>query len=730
MNVMDVMAPQPMNGAAVMPPPAVDPAVLEQQRKEAERAAAIEKKKNDAIKKYFANKPRAEIARALMSKLDDYHEHMGITGRRSILQRTYEYYYQGMIRQARLRKGGQEDEYTIIGINHFRNLLQHILTQTIQQRPTPEPKAGNTDHKSMSQAIVASGILEHYNRQMKLERNTDKAAEEALVLSEAYVSVEWDALSGEDYADTKLGDIEVNNFNATTVAYDFTQPDPSHRDWIITVRFRNKYDYAARFPELADRIVKVSREKEQLQNRYLGVYDYEDSNMIPVFRFYHKKTPSVPEGRFVEFLNGSLVTLEGPLPTKGVQVYRIVPDEQEGSAHPYTIAFDLLPMQEALDGLYSTILTNQATFGVQLISMPNGAGVGVENIVAGMKLLKYDSKAGKPEAMNLTNTPAEIFKFAEMLVRLMEMIAGIPSLMRGQPDSNIKSGAYAALISSQALEFNSKYQKSYIQLLEDVYTGVIDILKDNADKPRLITIAGKANRSYMKQFTKDEIVNIDRVTVNVGNPLSRTTAGKLQIADSLLERGMIKTPEEYIQLVTTGELEPLYEADQAQLMLIRAENEKLSDEKEQVTQQPKVDPATGQPILDAITGQPIIEDVSTVPSIITDDHMLHIREHMVVLASPEARMTPGVVKNTLAHLREHMDLLFSGDPILALMGQPQLGAPPPPAGGGSDKDKATATDAVDARHPTDKRAEKVKQPSMPVNPETGERMPDPQGVTS
>lgn len=719
--------PMPMNGAAPIAPvmpaqPMVDPEAMRQQQeqaaKEEKRKADIEKKKNAVLAKYFANKPRAEIAKEVLSRVDAYYENMRITGRFSVLQRVYEYYYQGMIRQARLRKAGKEDEYTTIGVNHFRNIIQHIITKTTQQRPTPEPKAGNTDHKSMSQAIVASSILEHYNREKKMERNTDKAAEEAMVLTEAYVSAEWDAMAGEAYGETKMGDIDINNFNATTVAYDFTQTDPAQRDWIVTIRFRNKYDYAARYPELADRIAKVSTDVSRMKDRYLTVYDYADSDLIPVYRFYHRKTSAVPEGRFVEFLSSSVVTLEGPLPTKNINVFRIVPDEQQGSGKPYSIAFDLLPIQEAYDGICSTILTNQATFGVQNIAMPNGAGVGVESIMAGLNLVKYDPKAGKPEGMNLTSTPPEIFKFVDMLQQLMETISSINSVIRGQPEASIKSGSFAALIASQAIEFNSKYQKSYIQLLEDVYSGVIELLKENADKPRLITMAGKANRSYMRQFTKDDIVDITRVSVDVGNPIMRTTAGKLSVADSLLDRNMIKTPDEYIQLITTGRIEPMYEAEQAQLMLIRAENEKLGDEKEQVTQRPKNDPMTGMPMIDPMTQQPLMEDVSSVPAILTDDHMLHIKEHMVVLASPEARMNPNVVKNTLAHIREHMSLLMSGDPILALMGQPQLGGPPPAPSGG---DAPTPSEAMDTTDRTKKKAAGVNPPNMPKNPQTGNK---------
>lgn len=712
----------------VRPDGTIDPAAQEEEmrRQEEEMKAAAEAQKAEAMKAeklklYFANKPGKEIASALMKKVDDYYEYMKITGRLTLLRRVHEHYYSGMLRGAQLLKSGKEDEYITAGINQFRNVIQHVLNKTTESRATPEPKSSNTDHRSMAQTIVAKGILDHYTRAKRIDRNVDRGAENALTLSGGWVSVEWDAEAGEDVAPNmdnpgtfeKSGEIDVNNFNPLSVAYDFTQKDPSKREWIITVRFENKYNYVARYPELADKIAAISIEKDYMKTRFLEPMDALESDNIPVYRFYHQKTPAVPEGRFVEFLSSSLVTLDGPLHYRRIPVYRCVPDEVEGSGQGYTIAFDLSIIQEIINGLYSTVVTNQASFGVSNIAIPDGLNVGVEEVLAGLNIIKYDPKAGKPEALNLTNTPTEIFKFIDKLENVMEVLSGINSVIRGQPGPQVDSGAYAALLASMAIEFNIKLQKSYVQLQEDVYTGIIEILKENATHPRLIEMAGKANRSYMKEFTNQDLSSISRVTVDVGNPLSRTTAGKLQLADTMLERGMIKTPEEYIQVATTGILEPLYEADQAQLMLIRAENERLSDEKEKATElPPQADPMTGQVIPP--------KTMSSVPAILTDDHMLHIKEHMVVLASPEARINPEIVKNTLAHVREHFDLLASGDPLLVLMGQPNLAPPPaPPPGGGGEPPPAT-----DPRGPDQKKADEIKQPNqpdMPKNPMTGKR---------
>jgi hypothetical protein len=199
-------------------------------------------------------------------------------------------------------------------------------------------------------------------------------------------------------------------------------------------------------------------------------------------------------------------------------------------------------------------------------------------------------------------------------------------------------------------------------------------------------LAGKSNRSRLLQFKGDDLSNISRVTVEMGNPLSRTVAGKMQIAQDLLAAQLIKDPEQYITVATTGRLEPLVECDMSQLQLIKAENEELGEGRPQ-------------------------------SALATDDHRLHIREHSVVLASPEARQDPNVVANTLAHIQEHINLGSSIDPFVAALnqinGQPQM---MPQA---ATEPLGNAAQTMDATNPLTKEATAVNLPNQPTNPLTG-----------
>ena len=162
--------------------------------------------------------------------------------------------------------------------------------------------------------------------------------------------------------------------------------------------------------------------------------------------------------------------------------------------------------------LYSTAVTNQSTFGVQNILVPKGHDLSTAQMSGGLNVMEYDPKVGEVKALNLTQTPAEIFNFMQMLEKLAETISGVNSVARGNPEASLKSGAALALVQSQAIQFSMGLQQSYAQLVEDLGTGTISILKTYAQVPRVAAIAGKANRPMMKSFVGADLDQINRLS--------------------------------------------------------------------------------------------------------------------------------------------------------------------------------------------------------------------------
>lgn len=609
---------------------------------------------------YFAAKPSQETAAVLMSKISAWTNNLEANGYLQKLRDCWSSYHGAYYDEVgsghQISFQGEEGELAALPVNHLRNLAQHILVMTTATRPTMEARATNTDYKSLTQTLLANGLLDYYMREKRLEKFLHKAVEYAIVMGSGYIKMAWNATSGELYdfneetaTPIHEGDVEFTNLSAFDVVLDSTKEDNNH-DWILCRTWKNRHDLAAKYPEFATQITSLPTKSELEKFRFYGI-GYGETDDIPVYEFYHRRSEALPDGRYIMFLSDDIVLYDGSMPYRVLPVFRISPSDILGTPYGYTTIFDLLPLQEAINSLYSTILSNQSAFGVQNILVPRGADISVSQLAGGLNIIEANTQMGKPEPLNLTQTPAEIFKFTEMLKQEMETISGINSVARGNPEASLKSGAALALVQSMAIQFMSGLQQSYVQLIEDVGTALILMLKDFAAVPRVAAIVGKANRAYMKEFKGEDLSNVARVIVDVSNPMAHTTAGRVEMAQQMLQMGAIKNPQQYFSVINTGKLDVLMEGTQSQLMLIKGENEGL------------------------MNGDEII----TIP---TDEHKTHIIEHSSILADPDLRRNPELVQNVLNHIQTHIDALKNVNPdLLMLLDQQPLQPQMAPEGG-------------------------------------------------
>lgn len=201
-------------------------------------------------------------------------------------------------------------------------------------------------------------------------------------------------------------------------------------------------------------------------------------------------------------------------------------------------------------------------------------------------------------------------------------------------------------------------------------------------------IAGKSQRNLMREWTKEDLSTISRVVVDMGNPLNRTTAGKVNMAEQLIQAQLIKNPDQYLQVINTGRLEPLTEGTVSENLYIKNENEDMQAGKE-------------------------------ARAIWTDQHALHIIEHKTLLANAEARRDPELLQRVFSHIQDHIELLKNTPPENLMMTGQQPLAPEGMMEGGAEGPPELGEDMA-ANDPILKEASNVGMPNMPKNPLTGD----------
>lgn len=602
--------------------------------------------------KYFALKESSEKAEILMGKAHSWFNTMETNGYLEKLRQTwsafYGLFYGSFSESHKITFSGEQSELVNLSVNHLRNIGDHMINMITSVRPSMEARSVNTDARSTIQTKLANGILDYYTREKRLEKYLEKAVESAVVLAGGYIKLEWNATSGEIYDFSEElnmpiyeGDIQFMNLSPFDVYYDGNKEDED-ADWVVCRSFKNRYDLIAKYPEFEKEILDLPSKSE---------YEYfdttslimEETDLVAVYEFYHKRTEAMPDGNYMLFVSPEAVLIDTNLPYRRIPVYRIAPSFILGTPYGYTPLFDLLPLQDAVNSLYSTILSNQNALGLANILSPRDADIDFTELGSGLNVIEYNRQAGAPSTLDLLKTPKELFDFLRMLEQGMETISGINSVTRGNPDKQLTSGNALALVQSMAVQFISRLQRSYVQLVEDVGTGIIDILKDYAQTPRIVSIVGKANKSYVKEFTGDDLKGITRVIVDVSNPLARTTAGRVQMAEQMLQMKVITNPKDYMSVINTGEIESLTDDTQRQITLAKLENEKMMN----------------------------LEEVM---ALYTDDHDYHIKEHANLLADPDLRFDKDMVNIVYSHIQEHITLLRSTDPdLLSILSQQPLG---------------------------------------------------------
>jgi hypothetical protein len=215
---------------------------------------------------------------------------------------------------------------------------------------------------------------------------------------------------------------------------------------------------------------------------------------------------------------------------------------------------------------------------------------------------------------------------------------------------------------------------------------MLHLLRDFVPDERKAVIAGSFNRPIEKKFKGSDLAKVDKVVVEATSALSQTQAGKIQIAQDLLQSGLIRNTREYMAVLTTGTIEPLWESEMSEILLVKSENEDMRDYKECI-------------------------------ALASDDHKLHWLEHRAILANPDARKDPNLVQLVTGHMLEHqnfaMQLQMMNPALLAWMGEAPLPTPMLPP-----QQAQSPANVVQQGNPVEKQAEGVnapKAPNLPAN---------------
>lgn len=574
---------------------------------------------------------------AAQTRIDRFQQFIRTRGLLAIWRKVYWEWNKALRHRGYLTRGGDKGEYTNYWINKFRNVITRYHTLITAVKPDIETQATNSDYKSQAQVKLAKMIMQYFFAQRNYQKTLDDCVMGALKFGEYFIEQGWNERSGKLVGqDPETGEdvFEGDFFHKLIPPWDFIRDDEARsfsdlneyiiRDWV------NKHVLAAEWPAHKEAILATTAPYSDIYiNQWFTQWN-KRGEWIPVYRYYHKKCPILPNGRMVIFVADTIL-FDGDLPYEDIPVYRLCWDDMQPGPWAYSASFDMLQPQKIIDMVNSQVTSNQANFGTQVVAAPKGSDINPLNLAGGLSYIEFTpnpavANGGMPQGVNLSATNPVSFTLLQIASADIEAMMGMNPTAMGNPPAGKDSGKAIQSLISVAYNFAQVLQANRTRLIEDSASGLIDIIKTYANIPSLIQIVGKYNKGLMRQFEEDHLTldSINRIIVKQGNPATNTVEGRLAFGQTLLELKLI-TPQQFLQIQESGSLEPVIEGIESENLTIKEENERLTNK------------------------EPVV-------AMVTENHDLHIIGHKSVLSSYDYRMDPDIVMATLAHIQEHMDL--------------------------------------------------------------------------
>jgi len=596
---------------------------------------------------------------------------------------------------------GEQDELIRMKVPLARTRIRQFVSYMAKKKLAFEAITDVTDSDPIQTARLAKSICDTVTKKQRLQEKSEIISEKMLVEGTCFASCLWRDDKGliltADTSDqiSYEGDVSIDIHDLSDVFYDWTAASWDEVPWCVLRIPMQRWDLVAQFPELEEEILELPNyiDNKQLSNYASSRDAYRlnldpllQDNKVSVYHFFYKPSSALPYGRYTIFGENNTIFYDSP----ELNVYQGLPispffvDQVEGTTLGYPLFSNLLPAQELLDATFSSVATNTQAFSTPIIMTPKGSDISVSDLQS-MNLVQYSPMTavdggGKPENLQLSQTPPELFNLINLLEKEITDASMINDTLRGAPDANVTSGVMAATLSSNALEFiNVASQRLYLGL-EFLMNQTIELYKIFASVERLVEISGKSNSSYVRTFKGEDLSSLKQIRIQETNPLLSTTAGRLSISDGLLQIIQQNQPElvqKYIMILEGAPVSELYESEVSEATAVQME-------------------------IDAIL------EGQEVSPIITDNHPLYINAYKKLLYNPIVRTQSELLPIVLDLIQQRLQLERELDPTLKAI---LRGQPVPQQGGSSPQDMGQT---VAPEPPVAAPVATPAQPSSPI----------------
>lgn len=563
---------------------------------------------------------------------------------------------------AGMTRRGDSGELAAIRINRARRNSKTRQALILSGIIRPKAQAATNDASSAYARQLAELLLEYDLKRGGLDALWAKWTEYSEVLGDAYAFTRWNPWAGEDVGvldgrPVRAGDLETLILPPWLHEFDESYPTPEQSPWRFVSTYEPKTDLVLGHTALLDGrkgdwaadAIWGAQGDDRLA-RYPG--DHDTAHCVYAI---HKPSSALPLGLWVKMLGADIVLERRPLigdggdydPTGPSPVIRVASDEMIDAPYAHAPFQSQIAPQELSDALLTSHATLVTTYTDPLYAISNQADEQPSKLSAGPgRVWRVGPDGKKPELVQRPEVTESAMNFDEMVAGEMERDMALNDAVTGQTEGSEKNAQAEALRASQAVQQVAPAAKAYKTALMKLCELRIKTLRKNAKGDRMLKIVGQAKKHLLARATYNasELEAFDSVELEDSNPMEATPQGRWALVELFQKNNWLKSPEDAVTVLGTGRLEPVIDPLLDENLLIKSENDALR------------------------RGE-------VPPVYVTQNNILHMRQHMCVTMSPSALEDEKLLSAWGAHNDAHYVQEFGLPPESPAEVDPATGMP-------------------------------------------------------
>lgn len=515
--------------------------------------------------------------RANESRMRVYREHMA-------LYKGIHYRYQDTRDFEYRRNTGQRTLRTPkVVVNFVYEMVEAKISKMSRQKPSIAVLPNNNEHSDKVNARLVKKFIDNRWNEVNIEDIFADQAKYSFIFGDGYVLIEWDPEAGEvhplyeQYKDEKGRFPEVKDGKLTGKMVD-RKPmigDVTYKvygpDRVYPPLFVNSFDEAddvfiteyihidklkSMYPSKAEHIKATSPN---------WIYDYdlmrerEMNNEVMIYKYYHKKTKFLPEGRAI-IATDSVILEDGPIGYEHgeLPLLKLSDIDVPGEFYGRSFITHVRTLQRHHNNLSSSIARNHGMASHPKWMMPKGA-CSVNSLGNDLTVVEYTGPQ-PPVLVQSNPTPVEVFEYQDKLERYIEKMSAIYGVSRGEPPRGVKAAVALQFLDEQEQQRESRNVAKWQKNIRLCAKMTLSLMKQfyKPEDGRTIRIIGKDNTYMLKSFAKADFESAYDVIIQNSSSLPDSKAARIQAIIDLnmsSQTEPIFSKEEVIDMLDLGNRE-------------------------------------------------------------------------------------------------------------------------------------------------------------------------------